>query len=61
MTAGLFVFAVPVAGLGAAAMAGGSTLFGGLFVGLGLIMVLLPAAYLVGAEVLYLPTVCSAG
>jgi len=51
MTAGLFLFAVPAGGLGAAAMAGGSTAFGGLFVGLGLLMALLPAAYLVGAEV----------
>jgi hypothetical protein len=51
MTAGLVLFAVPVAGLGAAALAGGSTLFGGLFVGLGLVTALLPAAYLVGAEV----------
>jgi hypothetical protein len=51
MTAGLVLFAVPVAGIGAAALAGGSTVFGGLFVGLGLLMAILPAAYLVGAEV----------
>jgi hypothetical protein len=51
MTAGLVLFAVPIAGIGVAAMAGGSTLFGDLFVGLGLVMALLPAAYLVGAEV----------
>lgn len=43
--------ALPAAALGAAAIAGGSVGFGGLFVGLGLVMALLPLGALVGAEV----------